>query len=325
MMVAVKAGVALATSLLTVLAFAQGPTDFPKQPIKLVVTFPPGGSSDTVVRMIAPRMQEVLGQPIIIDNRPGAGGNIGLTAVAKAPADGYTLGLGAAGALAANSSLYAQMPYDVDKDFRPVGMVAAIPFVLVGNPSLRARSLRELISMAKGDPGRMTVGHGGNGTAMHLSVALFEQMAGVKLVEIPYKGTGPAVLDALGGQVSLAMADLPASLQQIRAGKLIAYAVTSPQRSPELPDVPTMAEAGLTGYDSTGWFGVVAPAGTPDTVITRVNAAMNDALGDPAAKTAIRKLGAEPSADSPMAFGAYISSETRKWARVVKEGNIKLD
>ncbi|HEY1225688.1 MAG TPA: tripartite tricarboxylate transporter substrate binding protein, partial [Ramlibacter sp.] len=257
---------------------AAATADFPKQPIRVVVTFPPGGSADAVVRMLVPRLNEKLGQSVVVDNRPGAGGNIGLSLVAKAPPDGYTLGVGAAGALSANSSLYERMPFDVMKDFKPVSMLAAIPFVIVGNPSVPARTQKDLIALAKSQPGKLSVAHGGNGTAMHLSAALFGQMADVKLVEVPYKGSGPAALDTLAGNVPLAVVDLPSSLQQIKAGKLVAYAVTSPQRLPQLPDVPTVAEAGLPGYDSTGWFGVVAPAGTPAGIVHKLNAEITAAL-----------------------------------------------
>src|SRR4051794_23521525 len=187
---------------------SSAPADFPRQPIRMVVTFPPGGSTDAVVRMVVPRLNERLGQQVVVDNRPGAGGNIGLAIVAKAPADGYTLGVGAAGALAANSSLYAHMPFDPLTDFKPVTMLAAIPFVLVGHPSVPAKTLEELIALARAQPGKLAIAHGGNGTAMHLSAALFGQMADVKLVEVPYKGSGPAALDVLAGNVPLAVVDL---------------------------------------------------------------------------------------------------------------------
>ena len=307
-------------------ALAQAPaTDFPKQPIRMVVTFPPGGSADGIVRMLVPRLNEKLGQQVIVDNRPGAGGNIGLTLVAKAPPDGYTLGVGAAGALSANSSLYAKMPFDPLKDFKPVSMLAAIPFVIIGNPSVAAKTQKELVALAKAQPGKLSIAHGGNGTAMHLSAALFAQMADVKLVEVPYKGSGPAALDVLAGNVPLAVVDLPSALQHIKAGKLIAYAVTSPRRLPQLPDVPTVSEAGLAGYDSTGWFGVVAPAGTPDAIVHRLNAEITGALNDEHIKTSMRNLGVEPAPTTPEAFEAYIRSETSKWARVIKQAHIKLD
>lgn len=315
---------ALAATLATP-ALAQG-SAYPNKPVRVVVTFPPGGSADAVVRMLVPRLNEKLGQQVVVDNRPGAGGNIGLTVVAKAqPGDGYTLGVGAAGALAANSSLYAQMPFDPVKDLKPVSMLAAIPFVIIGHPSVAARTQRELLALAKAQPGKLSIAHGGNGTAMHLSAALFAQMADVKLVEVPYRGSGPAALDVLSGQVPLGVVDLPSALQHIKAGKLTAFAVTSPQRLPMLPDVPTVSEAGLSGYDSTGWFGVVAPAGTPPEVVARLNAEITGALNDEANKTAMRNLGVEPAPSTPEAFEAYIRSESQKWSRVIKTANIKLD
>jgi tripartite-type tricarboxylate transporter receptor subunit TctC len=318
-----RAALALLAAGCAAAALAQ--SDYPRQPVRMVVTFPPGGSADAVVRMLVPRLNEKLGQSVVVDNKPGAGGNIGLSLVAKAPADGYTMGVGAAGALSANASLYPQMPFQVQKDFRPVGMLAAIPFVLVGHPGVQAKTAKDLFALAKAQPGRLSIAHGGNGTAMHLSTALFSQMAGVQLVEVPYKGSGPAAVDAMSGQVQLAMVDLPASLQQIKAGKLVAYAVTSPRRLPQLPDVPTMAEAGLRGYDSTGWFGVVAPAGTPTMAVARMNAAINDALNDPAIQASMRNLGVEPAPGRPEAFDAYIKAETTKWAKVIKQGNIKIE
>ena len=319
-----------AAALLAGAVLASGPalaqtTNFPQQPIRMVVTFPPGGSADAVVRMLVPRLNEKLGQQVVVDNRPGAGGNIGLAIVAKAPPDGYTLGVGAAGALAANSSLYAQMPFDPVKDFRPVSMLAAIPFVVIGHPSLQAKTQQELIALAKAQPGKLSIAHGGNGTAMHLSAALFAQMADIRMVEVPYKGSGPAALDVLAGNVPLAVVDLPSALQHIKAGKLTAFAVTSPQRLPQLPDVPTASEAGLSGYDSTGWFGVVAPAGTPTPVVARLNAEITAALNDPAIQSSMRNLGVEPAPTRPEAFEAYIRSETTKWSRVIKQANIKID
>jgi tripartite-type tricarboxylate transporter receptor subunit TctC len=319
-----RAAAALVLAGLTVAASAQT-TDFPRQPVRMVVTFPPGGSADAVVRMIVPRLTEKLGQQVIVDNRPGAGGNVGLSLVAKAPPDGYTLGVGAAGALSANSSLYAQMPFDPLKDFKAVSGLAAIPFVVVGSPTLPAHTLKELIALAKAQPDKLSIAHGGNGTAMHLSAALLAQMADVKMVEVPYKGSGPAALAVLSGNVPLAVVDLPAALQQIRAGKLVAYAVTSPQRLPQLPDVPTASEAGLTGYESIGWFGVVAPAGTPPAVVHRLNAEITGALNDETIRTNMRNLGVEPMPTTPEAFEAYIRSETTKWAKVIHQANIKLD
>jgi tripartite-type tricarboxylate transporter receptor subunit TctC len=325
MMIFSRAAVALLSLVIAFAAQAQAPAAYPTKPIRMVVTFPPGGSADAVVRMLVPRLNEKLGQQVVVDNRPGAGGNIGLSVVAKAPADGYTLGVGAAGALSANVSLYAQMPFDPIKDFKPVTMLAAIPFVIIGHPSVGPKTQKELIAFAKSQPGKLSIGHGGNGTAMHLTAQLFSQMADIKLVEVPYKGSGPAALDVLSGQVPLAVVDLPSALQHIKAGKLVAYGVTSPQRLPMLPDVPTVAEQGLTGYDSTGWFGVVAPAGTPVPIIARLNAEITAALNDEAIKTSMRNLGVEPAPSKSEEFEAYIKSETTKWAKVIKAAGTKID
>jgi tripartite-type tricarboxylate transporter receptor subunit TctC len=316
---------AIPVLLLALAAFEVSAQAWPVKPVRAIVPVGAGSSTDIVHRIVMEQLSEQLGQPIVVENRLGAGGTIGAAAVAKAPADGYTLGVGAAGALSANTSLYPQMPFDPLKDFKPVGMLAAIPFVIVGHPSVAARTQRELIALAKEKPASLSIGHGGNGTAMHLSAALFSQMAGIKLVEVPYRGSGPAALDALAGQIPLAVVDLPSSLQQIKAGKLVAFAVTSPARLPMLPEVPTVAEAGLPGYDSTGWFGVVAPAGTPAPVVARLNAEINAALADEQNKASMRNLGVEPSPGTPEAFAAYIRTETKKWAKVIQDAHIKLD
>lgn len=300
-------------------------SDYPTKPIKVVVTFPPGGSSDAIIRILSTRLNDKLGHPLVLDNRPGAGGNIGLTAVAKAAPDGYVLGVGAAGGLTANVSLYPQMPFDVTKDFAPITMLASIPFVLVGHPSVPADNLQQLIALAKSQPGKVSIGHGGNGTAMHLSTALFTQMADVKLIEVPYRGSGPAAMDTLSGQIQLSITDLAAALPHIKAGKLKAFAVTSPKRLSNLPDVPTVSESGLTGYDSTGWFGLVAPAGTPTNIIQRLHAEFTAALNDESIKSQMRQNGMEPIATSVEGFDTYIKSETQKWARVIRQANIKLN
>jgi tripartite-type tricarboxylate transporter receptor subunit TctC len=315
---------ALSGSLSTHVAFAQA-ADFPSKPIKIVVTFPPGGSADAIIRILSTRLNDKLGQALVIDNRPGAGGNIGLSVVAKAAPDGYVLGVGAAGGLTANSSLYPQMPFDVAKDFQPITMLAAIPFVLVGHPSVPADNMQQLIAYAKSQPGKVSIGHGGNGTAMHLSTALFTQMTDLKMIEVPYRGSGPAAMDTLSGQIQLSITDLAAALPHIKAGKLKAFAVTSPKRLNNLPEVPTLAESGLTGYDSTGWFGLVAPAGTPAAIIQRLHTEFTAALNDEAIKTQMRQNGMEPVATSMEGLDAYIKSETQKWAKVIRQANIKLN
>ncbi len=299
--------------------------DYPAKPIKIVVTFPPGGSADAIIRILSTRLNEKLGQPLVIDNRPGAGGNIGLSVVSKAAPDGYVLGVGAAGGLTANVSLYPQMPFDVTKDFQPITMLAAIPFVLVGHPSVPAENIQQLIAYAKSQAGKVSIGHGGNGTAMHLSTALFTQMADLKLIEVPYRGSGPAAMDTLSGQIQLSVTDLAAALPHIKAGKLKAFAVTSPKRLSNLPDVPTLAESGLTGYDSTGWFGLVAPAGTPANIVQRLHTEFTAALNDEGIKSQMRQSGMEPVATSIEGLDAYIKSETQKWAKVIRQANIKLN
>ncbi len=315
---------ALLGSLTCLSAVAQG-ADYPSKPIKIVVTFPPGGSSDAIIRILSTRLNDKLGQALVIDNRPGAGGNIGLSVVAKAAPDGYVLGVGAAGGLTANSSLYPQMPFEVAKDFQPITMLAAIPFVLVGHPSVPADNMQQLIAYAKSQPGKVSIGHGGNGTAMHLSTALFTQMSDLKMIEVPYRGSGPAAMDTLSGQIQLSITDLAAALPHIKAGKLKAFAVTSPKRLNNLPEVPTLSESGLTGYDSTGWFGLVAPAGTPAAIIQRLNTEFTAALNDEAIKTQMRQNGMEPVATTTEGLDAYIKSETQKWAKVIRQANIKLN
>jgi tripartite-type tricarboxylate transporter receptor subunit TctC len=319
------------TALLTIVfavptsSKAQVTPDFPNKPIKVIVPFPPGGSSDAVMRLLVPRLNEKLGQTVVIENRPGAGGNIGLAVVAKSAPDGYTLGLGAAGGLAANVSLYPQMPYDPVKDFKAVTMLAGIPFVLVAHPATAPKTLRDLVTQAKAAPGKFSIGHGGNGTAMHLSSQLFAQMASVQVIDVPYKGSGPAAIDVLSGQIPLAMVDLTSALPHVKAGKLVALAVSSTQRLPMLPDVPTMNEAGVSNYESTGWFGIVAPAGTPAAIVNRLNAEIVAALNDPAIQNTMRGMGVEPAPSKPDEFELYIKSEIQKWNKVIKTAGTKLD
>ena len=298
---------------------------YPVKPIRLVVTFPPGGSADITARALGAQMSLRLGRPVILDNRPGAGGNIGLDAVAKAPPDGYTIGVGAAGALAANISLYPNMPFDPVRDFAPVGMVAMIPFVLVANSSFPASMLSEVLAIAKAKPGALSIGHGGNGTAMHLSAELLKQMSGIVVALVPYKGTGPATADVVANQLPLAISDIPSSIGFIKSGRLKALGVTSDKRSVTLPDMPTFAEAGLPGYESTGWFGIVAPAGTPSAIIDRLNSELQSALNESETHQRIVASGAEPVTSTPAEFHRLIESEIRKWAKVIKLSGARMD
>ena len=319
-----RAFVAVCLAAIGVSSVAQTPP-WPAKPIRMIVTFPPGGSSDAVVRIVAPKLGERLGQQVIVDNRPGAGGNIGLAALATAPADGYTLGIGAAGGLAANAALYPKMPFDVQKDFVPISLLAHIPFVLVVPPTSSAKTVADLVAQAKADPGKVAVGHGGNGTAMHLSVQLMKLLAGVDMTEVAYKGSGPVALDVIGGQVPAGMLDLPSVLQQIKAGKVRALAVTGATRLPQLPDVPTLAEAGVKGYESTGWFGVVAPAATPAAIVTRLQSELRAVLTDPEVIAGARNAGVELSPTTSAEFGRFIAIETVKWADVIKRSGTKLE
>jgi tripartite-type tricarboxylate transporter receptor subunit TctC len=313
-------------ALATTSASAQTPAPaWPAKPIRMIVTFPPGGSTDAVVRIIAPKLGERLGQQVIVDNRPGAGGNIGLAALATSPADGYTLGVGAAGGLAANAALYPKMPFDAQKDFVPISLLAHIPFVLVVNPAASIRSVADLLAQAKAEPGKVAVGHGGNGTAMHLSVQLLKLIAGVDMTEVAYRGSGPVALDVMGGQVPAGMLDLPSVLQQIKAGRVRALAVTSSTRLAQLPDVPTLSEAGVKGYESTGWFGLVAPAATPAAVVSRLQAELRAVLTDPEVIASARGAGVELTPTTSAEFGRFIASETVKWADVIKRSGTKLD
>jgi len=297
---------------------------YPEQLIKIIVTFPPGGSSDIVIRALEPLVAADLKQGLVIENRAGAGGNIGMTVVAQAKPDGYTLGVAPAGALTVNPHLNPTMPFEV-KDLVPITLLAEIPFVLVAAEKVSAHKPADVITLAKAKPGELSIGHGGNSTAMHLTAALFAQKAGVQMGLVPYRGTAPATVDVLAGHVPFAVLDIPASRQLILEGKLSAIGVSSTRRVPSLPDVPTLAEGGLAGFDSVGWFGLVAPAGTPPDIIARLNEAFVKALKDPSVTEKIRTLGAEPAPTSPEAFARFIASESAKWRKLISEAGIKAN
>jgi tripartite-type tricarboxylate transporter receptor subunit TctC len=298
---------------------------YPDQPIKIIVTFPPGGSSDILIRALQPLLSEDLRQPIVIENRAGAGGNIGIAAVAQAAPDGYVLGVAAAGVLTVNPHLNrAAMQFDPRKDLAPVTLLAEIPFVLVASRISNFSSVADVIAAAK-TRSDVSIGHGGNGTAMHLTSALFNQKAGVNIQLVAYRGTAPAAVDVLAGHLPLAVLDIPASLQLIRDGKLKALGVSAAKRVVFLPDVPSLSETGLNGFESVGWFGVVVPAGTPPDIIRRLNAAFVKALKDPAAIEKIRILGAEPAPSSPEDFARFIRSEDTKWGELIAASGLKSE
>ena len=308
--------------LLVVLAGAAQAQSWPSKPIRLIVSFPPGGSSDLIARAIAAPMSERLGQPVVVENRPGAGGNIGIDAVAKSAPDGYTLGVAATGALTVNPTLYARMPFDPQRDLAPITLLAMIPFLVIANPAAPP-TLADALAAAKKQP--LSYGHGGNGSAMHLSGELLKMMSGAELVPIAYKGSGPVSADVLGGQVPIGIVDVPSAIAAIKAGKLRALAVTTSRRLASLPDVPTVAEAGVPGYESIGWFGAVAPAGTPVRVIERLNGEIVAALAMPDVRSRVVAAGTEPLTTTPAEFAAMIRDETRKWADVIRRAGVKLE
>jgi len=306
--------------LLSASVFAQA---YPSKPIRYIVPFPPGGSSDLIARAIAPKMSERLGQPIVVENRPGAGGMLGVDAVAKAEPDGYVIGLAAAGALSSNIHLYPKMPFHPEKDLAPITNLAMIPFFLVAHPS-QASSLKELIAKAKANPGALSFGHGGQGSTMHLAGELLNMLAKVNVQSVPYKGSAPVSSDVLGGQIPFGVVDVPSAISNVRAGRMRALAVTSRQRIAAAPDVPTFEEAGVPGYEAVGWFGSVAPAGTPREIIQRLNLETRNALALPDVRERVIAAGTEPATTTPEEFAAYIREETKKWGDVIKAGNIKL-
>jgi len=298
---------------------------YPAKPIRVVVPFPPGGATDILARAAGQKLTETLGQPVIIDNRPGAGGNIGSELVAKSGNDGYTLLMGTVGTHAINASLYAKMPYDHVKDFVPIVLVAGVPNVLVVHPSVPANSVQELIAYGRANPGKLNFASSGSGTSIHLAGELFKVMTGVQMTHVPYKGSAPAVSDLLGGQVQLMFDNLPSALPHIKGGKLKALAVTSMARAPALPDIPTVSESGVPGFEASSWFGLLAPAGTPRDVVTRINGEVAKWLASADGKEKLAAVGANAAGGSPEDFAKHIAAETAKWAKVVKESGAKVD
>jgi tripartite-type tricarboxylate transporter receptor subunit TctC len=317
--------VAVLAALAAPFTFAQSAANYPAKPVRLVVPFPAGGTTDILARAVAQKLSEAWGRQMIVDNRPGAGGNIGSDLVAKSAPDGYTLLMGTVGTHAINPSLYKNMPYDHVKDFAPVILVAGVPNVLVVNPSLPVHSVPELIAYAKANPGKLNFASSGNGTSIHLSGELFKAMTGVEMTHVPYKGSAPALTDLIGGQVQLMFDNLPSSLPFIKAGKLRALAVTSGARAAALPDLPTLAESGLQGFEASSWFGVLAPAGTPRDIVAKLNGAIAGWLASPEAKGKLLAQGAIAAGGTPEDFARHIGAETSKWAKVVKASGAHID
>ncbi len=305
--------------------FAHAQDEYPNRPVRIIVPFAPGGSTDVVARILADRLGAELKQNFVVENRAGAGGNIGADAVAKAAPDGYTLLMGTTGVLAINKHLYKEMSFDPDRDFTPVSYTSLITNILVVNPQVPARTVAELLTLARSDPGRLTFASSGSGSSTHLSAELFKSMAGVDILHVPYKGRSQALVDVMAGQVTMLFDNAPSSMPFIEQGKLRAVAVTSTKRLANLPEVPTLDEAGVKGYESLSWSGLVAPAGTPRRVIDKLNTALEKILRTEDVKQRFLAMGVEPVGGPPEAFARHVRAESEKWARVVKTANITLN
>jgi tripartite-type tricarboxylate transporter receptor subunit TctC len=311
-------------------AISQG--TWPDKPVRLIVPFPPGGTTDILARAMAPELSRAFGQQFIVEHHVGAGGNVGTDIVAKSSNDGYTLLMGTVGTHGINRALYRKLPYDPIKDFAPITLVAAVPNVMEMNAdkakALDIHDVADFLKYAKANPGKLNMASGGNGTSIHLAGELFKSMTGSFMTHIPYRGSGPALMDMVGGNADVMFDNLPSSMPQIKAGKLKALAVTSAQRSPALPDVPTVEEAGgpaLKGYEASSWFGLLAPAGTPPELVNRVQQEVARILGTAAVKEKLLAVGAIPSGSTPAEFAKLISSEQVKWAKVVKASGANVD
>lgn len=302
-------------------AFGQA---YPNKPIKLVVTFPAGGGADFAGRSIATKVSEALGQPVVVDNRAGGNGMIGNEAIAKSPPDGYSLLLGAAGPLTIVPNLYEKVPVNTLKDYEPISLINTSPFVLTVNASMPVNTLAEFTALAKANPGKLNFGSSGTGGAPHLAGELYKSMARANIVHVPYKGLAQAITDLLGGQIQVLFADVGLVLPHFKSGKFKAIAVTGKERSLSLPNVPTMAEAGLAGYQAGTWYGLLAPAGTPSPIITRLNAEVRKALASPDVKSQFMAQAVDPAPTTPEQFAALIRDDFNKWSKLIKEANIKL-
>ena len=301
---------------------AQG---YPSKPIRLICPFPPAGAVDIASRAIANEMTKSLGQPVAVENRPGAGGNLGAEAAARAAPDGYTLFMSTSGIQAINPALYSKMPVDVNKELVPVAPLVSLNNVLVLHPSVKANSVKDVIALAKAQPGKINYASSGNGTSIHMSGAMFTHLTGVDMIHVPYKGSGPAVTDLLAGQVMMMFDNIPSSLPHIKAGKLKALATTGAKRDPALPDLPTVAEAGVPGYESGVWFGVMVPAGTPKEIVARLNAELNALLKNADTADSLMKQGLQPTGGTPEDLEKLTRTDLERWAKVIRDAKIQPD
>lgn len=311
----------LSLLILPGMAFAQ---QYPNKPIRIIVAYTPAGTTDILARVLGQKMSESFGQPVIIENRPGANGNIGTDVAAKATPDGYTVLMTTAGTHGINPTLYRKLPWDAVKDFAPISLVAMVPNILVVNNSVPAKNVKEFIAHLKANPNKFNYGSPGNGSTGHLSQELFKAMTGTSMQHIPYKGSAGVLADVIGGQIIGTIDNLPVYLPQVKAGKLRALAVSSAKRSPAIPELPTIAESGVPGYNSGAWFGLVAPAGTPMPIVDKLSAETQRILKLPDVAERLSALGAEPVGDRPEQFAAFIKSEIAKWAKVIKDANVEL-
>jgi tripartite-type tricarboxylate transporter receptor subunit TctC len=318
----ISAFVAIALSALTGQAAFAG---FPDHGVKIVVPFPAGGSNDVVARLLGTRLSELWGQPVIVDNRAGAGGNIGAEVVARSPADGYTLLLTAPGPLAVNQSLYAQLPFNPEQDFTPIALIASVPIVLAVNPSVKAKTVTELIALAKASPGELNFGSSGLGSTNHLTGELLKTRAGIDIVHIPYRGAAPAMNDLIAGQIPMMFDNMPAMRPQIQGGTIRALAVAGSARSPLFPELPTMAEAGVPNFEASSWFGLAAPAKMPPDIAKSLIESVTKVLKEPEMVKRMADVGAEPGSLSGDAFGAFLHTESEKWGQVVKTAGAKVE
>jgi tripartite-type tricarboxylate transporter receptor subunit TctC len=303
----------------------QTPGDFPTRPLRIIVPFAPGGATDVLARMIGQKLTDAWGQQVVVENRPGAGGNIGAEAGARAAADGYTLTLAAAGFMAVNPSLYAKLPYDSVKDFAPVSLLVKAPLLLVANSTLPSRNVRELIEFARANPGKLNIGNGGTGTAQHLGGEFFTSAAGISAVHIPYKGSAPATNDLLAGVFHAQFDNMVTLIPHVKSGKLRPLAVSSAKRVAILPDVPTIAESGVPGFETGTWYGVVAPAATPGPIVDKLNREINRILTLPDVAEKLNGMGLQAASMTPSQFGEFIRSEIGAYAKIIKTANIRLD
>lgn len=324
-----RAGLALmaavAAGAMPMPAVGQAQAAYPNKPIHIVVPFPPGGSTDVLARRIGDKLASAWGQPVVVDNRAGAGGTVGADYVAKSAPDGYTLLMGVTGSNAIAQALYAKLPYDVVKDFAPVSMVVSAPLVLAVNPEVKVRTAQEFLALAKSKPGGLSYGSAGNGTSMHLTGEMYKQAAGVSMVHIPYRGSAGMLTDLMSGQIQATFGDVLVLLPQIQAGKLRALAVTSKTRHPMLPDVPTLDEAGLKGFEALSWQGLFAPAGTPPEVVEKLSAEVNKAVRSPDVREYFASRGFIVEGTTPAAFKALIEGEVKKWTPIVKYSGARAD